>query len=322
MNTQINKASENDYDKLLIIWESSVRSSHHFLKEEDIAFYKTMIKTHYFSAVDLYLIRNEKGEIAGFTGLSADLIEMLFIAPEEQGKGYGKKLIEFAIKEKQIKKVDVNEQNTAALFFYTRIGFEIIGRNDTDASGKPYPILHMQIIDTPILETKRLLLRPFMENDAEDVFSYCQNPNLGNNAGWQPHTTIKESLTITRNIFMSQSNIWAIVLKSSGKLIGCAGIITDPKRQNVRTRMIGYWLGEEHWGKGYISEAVQELLRYGFNTLHLHLISAYCYPHNLRSRHVLERNGFTYEGTLRQSEQTYDGHIYDELCYYIENNRT
>ena len=90
MNTQINKASENDYDKLLIIWESSVRSSHHFLKEEDIAFYKTMIKTHYFSAVDLYLIRNEKGEIAGFTGLSADLIEMLFIAPEEQGKGYGK----------------------------------------------------------------------------------------------------------------------------------------------------------------------------------------------------------------------------------------
>ena len=117
-------------------------------------------------------------------------------------------------------------------------------------------------------------------------------------------------------------NVWAIVLKSSGKLIGCAGIIADPKRQNVRTRMIGYWLGEEHWGKGYISEAVQELLRYGFNTLHLNLISAYCYPHNLRSRHVLERNGFTYEGTLRQSEQTYDGHIYDELCYYIENNRT
>lgn len=318
MDIQIHKASEQNYDSLLSVWELSVRSSHYFLKEDDISFYKPLVRQH-FPATDLYFVCNDKGDIAGFIGLSTELIEMLFIVPEEQRKGYGKHLIDLAVKEKQIDKVDVNEQNTLALSFYTRIGFEVIGRNETDASGKPFPILHMQIIKTPILETERLRLRPFTENDAEEVFTYCRNPKLGNNAGWQPHTTVEESQNIIRTVFMSQSNIWAVTLKDSGMLIGCAGIIPDPKRLNVRTRMIGYWLGETYWGQGYMSETVQKLLNYGFNTLHLNLISAHCYRHNQRSRNVLERNGFIYEGALRQAEQTYDGYTYDHLCYYIEN---
>ena len=112
-------------------------------------------------------------------------------------------------------------------------------------------------------------------------------------------------------------NVWAIALKNSGKLIGCAGIITDPKRQNVRTRMIGYWLGEEHWGKGYMTEAAKAVVNYGFEVLDLHLISAYCFPFNDRSKRVLAKLGFTYEGTLSLCEQQYNGEVYDNECYAL-----
>ena len=100
-------------------------------------------------------------------------------------------------------------------------------------------------------------------------------------------------------------------------MIGSVGIIPDPKRENPQARMLGYWLDESHWGKGYMTEAVQSVLDYGFNTLQLNLITANCYPHNERSQKVLKRHGFIYEGTLHQAELTYDGHLYDHQCYYL-----
>lgn len=137
-------ATEQDYDELLRVWEASVRSSHHFLTEDDIQFYKPLIRNEYFPAVTLYIIRDERSKhIAAFMGLSDELIEMLFVDPSQQGKGYGKLLIEYAIREKNIRKVDVNEQNKQALNFYLNRGFEIISRDAIDGQGKPYPILHM-----------------------------------------------------------------------------------------------------------------------------------------------------------------------------------
>ena len=170
--------------------------------------------------------------------------------------------------------------------------------------------------DAPI-ETERLLLRPFRESDAEAFFKCCQNPNIGNNAGWKPHRSLEESQEILRSVFISQPGIWAITLKEDGRLIGSVGIIPDPKRENPQARMLGYWLDESHWGKGYMTEAVQSVLDYGFNTLQLSLITANCYPHNERSQQVLKRHGFIYEGTLHQAELTYDGHLYDHQCYYL-----
>ena len=78
-------------------------------------------------------------------GLSSELIEMLFVHPDEQRKGYGKRLIEYARDKKQMDKVDVNEQNEKALQFYLHLGFQIIGRDETDSMGKPFPILHLQL---------------------------------------------------------------------------------------------------------------------------------------------------------------------------------
>lgn len=128
------------------------------------------------------------------------------------------------------------------------------------------------------LETVRLLIRPFQEEDADAFFACCQNPNLGNNAGWAPHKTIEESRKILQDVFIGQENIWAMILKDAQQLIGSIGIVPDPKRENPQVRMLGYWLDEAHWGKGYMTEAVQAILNYGFNELQLSLITANCYP--------------------------------------------
>lgn len=110
-----------DYDEILQVWEDSVRHTHHFLTEEHIQFYKPLVRNHYLSAVELYIIRNTNGKIVAFMGLSDELIEMLFVSPGEQGKGYGRRLLEYATRRKQINKVDVNEQNDKALGFYLRM---------------------------------------------------------------------------------------------------------------------------------------------------------------------------------------------------------
>lgn len=168
-----------------------------------------------------------------------------------------------------------------------------------------------------ILTTERLVLRPFQKEDAESFFACCRNPNLGSNAGWPPHRTLEESRRILQSVFIEQEGMWAITLKDTQQLIGSVGIIADPKRDNSQVRMLGYWLDEAYWGKGYMTEAVKVVLKYGFEELKLSLITANCYPHNERSKHVLKKSGFVYEGTLHQAELTYNGNIYDHDCYYL-----
>lgn len=168
-----------------------------------------------------------------------------------------------------------------------------------------------------VIETERLILRPFQESDAAAVYACCRNPKLGDNAGWQPHESLEESQEILHSVFIGQENVWAITLKETKELVGSVGLLPDPKRENPLVSMLGYWLDESAWGKGYMSEAVQAVNQYGFEELGLSLITANCYPHNKRSQHVLTRNGFIYEGTLRQAEVTYDGRILDHQCYYL-----
>ena len=129
-------------DELIAVWEKSVRSSHHFLAEEDLAYYRPRIRDIYFDAVDLYVIRNPN--VVAFMGLSEDMVEILFVLPSEKGQGYGSALLNFAFGEKYIRKIDVNEQNTEAYQFYINRGYQAIARDEVDADGKPYPIIHLE----------------------------------------------------------------------------------------------------------------------------------------------------------------------------------
>lgn len=167
------------------------------------------------------------------------------------------------------------------------------------------------------LDTERLLLRPIIESDAEDIFEYSCNVNVGTNAGWKPHDSLKETRELMKYVFLDQEYVFGIILKETGRLFGSIGLIPDPKRQNDKTRMVGYAIGENYWNKGYMTEALHAVLRFGFEELKLDLISAYCYPFNERSIRVLKKCGFEYEGRLRLAEKRYDGKVIDHECYAV-----
>ena len=133
-------------DELLGVWEKAVRCSHHFLTEEDIAYFKPLVRNRYFPAVAMFVMRGIDGRIDAFMGLSEDMLEMLFVLPEKQGNGYGSALVDYAVNQCGIRKVDVNEDNEKAYRFYLNMGYEVIGRDEFDSFGKPFPILHMKII--------------------------------------------------------------------------------------------------------------------------------------------------------------------------------
>ena len=146
MQFQIIPLSEKDFTEVTSAWEASVRASHHFLSEADIQFYKPLIFRDYLPALNLFGIRRASGGIAGFIGVADHKIEMLFVQPDDFGKGIGKALCRFAVQELRALEVDVNEANNGAFEFYTKMGFKVTGRSPLDSSGKPFPILHLEVV--------------------------------------------------------------------------------------------------------------------------------------------------------------------------------
>lgn len=145
MKYKIDNIKKVEYNEVVSIWEASVRATHHFLKEEDIQYFKPLILNTYLDAVELKCVRNEEDKIIGFLGVADQNLEMLFIHPNYRGKQIGKTLLDFSIEKMNVKKVDVNEQNDQAVGFYKKCGFETTSRSELDASGKPYPTLHMEL---------------------------------------------------------------------------------------------------------------------------------------------------------------------------------
>ncbi|WP_157871392.1 GNAT family N-acetyltransferase [Pseudodesulfovibrio piezophilus] len=137
-------AREGDFSEIVEVWEASVRATHLFLSEEDIQYYKQLILNEYLAAVTLFCAKDDQGVIQGFLGTSGQSIEMLFLAPRARGSGLGRKLVLFATDELGATKVDVNEQNPAAVGFYEHMGFKTTGRSPVDGMGKPFPLLHME----------------------------------------------------------------------------------------------------------------------------------------------------------------------------------
>ena len=131
----MDRIAKKEYQEVLNVWEASVRVTHHFLKEEDIAYFKPLIRG----------VRDDKNKIIGFIGVADQNLEMLFLHPNYRAKGIGKNLLEYAIGKLNVTKVDVNEENEQAVGFYQHFGFKIIGRSELDSSAKPYPVLHMEI---------------------------------------------------------------------------------------------------------------------------------------------------------------------------------
>lgn len=134
--------SQSHYDDVLDTWEKSVAATHHFLKPQEIKFYKTAISKYGLPPLKLFGIY-DKSILSGFIGLSETKVEMLFVHPDYIGTGIGKKLMSFALQNPKIKFIDVNEENPHAFAVYRHWGFTVISRDELDDSGKPHPILHL-----------------------------------------------------------------------------------------------------------------------------------------------------------------------------------
>ncbi|WP_087022747.1 GNAT family N-acetyltransferase [Thaumasiovibrio subtropicus] len=133
------------FAEMLNVWENSVRATHDFITEEDIAFFKPIIIEQAFPAVDLRCIKHANGAILGFIGTHDTKVEMLFVSNEARGQGVGKILLTYAIEQLGVRNVDVNEQNPLAVGFYEHMGFRVASRSPVDDMGKPFPILHMTL---------------------------------------------------------------------------------------------------------------------------------------------------------------------------------
>lgn len=165
------------------------------------------------------------------------------------------------------------------------------------------------------LETERLSLRMFTEADAEGLYAYAKNPNVGPHAGWKPHESVSESAEIIRDLF-GPAESWAIRLRGEDRIIGAIGLEPD-RHRDENSREIGYSLAEDMWGKGLMTEACREVIRFAFEELQLPIVSICTSPSNSRSQRVIEKCGFVYEGTLRRSYQTYTGECRDSRCYSL-----
>lgn len=140
---RIFKCDSSHYPLLEAIWERSVRATHTFLDDAAIDRIKELIIPVYFPAVTIFAAE-DGGHIVGFVGIGGDVIEMLFVDSKFLRRGYGAALMDYALGLGACR-VDVNEQNYGARAFYTRRGFTVVGRDDCDDAGRPYPILHLQL---------------------------------------------------------------------------------------------------------------------------------------------------------------------------------
>ncbi|EGG36419.1 GNAT family N-acetyltransferase [Paenibacillus sp. HGF5] len=146
MTHHIAAYTETYHDQLVELWLRAVSQTHDFLTEEDIRFYYGMMQSGALRSVEIWICLNTEQQAIGFIGLDGSKIEMLFVDPLHHGQGTGTKLIRHAERLKgRGLQVDVNEQNPKAHAFYKKYGFVQIGRSELDGSGKPFPLLHMQL---------------------------------------------------------------------------------------------------------------------------------------------------------------------------------
>jgi putative acetyltransferase len=146
MYMRVRPAGVEDRERLLDLWERSVRATHHFLEDSDVVALRPLVAEELASAaVDWWVLVSATEALIGFLGFASDTIEALFIDPDHHGQGGGKFLVAHAQSlGAGALAVDVNEQNEAALRFYKTLGFSVVGRSPTDAGGRPFPMLHMK----------------------------------------------------------------------------------------------------------------------------------------------------------------------------------
>lgn len=129
---------------LLNVWEKSVRATHLFLSDAEVMQIKEYVPQALVGVEHLIIAEGKPCEVIGFMGIANNRLEMLFLFPQERGKGIGKQLLQYGIRNYGVQELTVNEQNPQAVGFYKHLGFETYKRTDYDEEGNPYPLLYMK----------------------------------------------------------------------------------------------------------------------------------------------------------------------------------
>ena len=130
-------------EKLLRVWEDSVRATHLFLSDGEIINIREYVPQALTGIAHLIVAEDNAGEAVAFMGIQKGSLEMLFIENAQRGKGLGRKLLEYGIEKHAVERLAVNEQNPQAKGFYEHMGFAVYKRTDLDEQGNPYPLLYM-----------------------------------------------------------------------------------------------------------------------------------------------------------------------------------
>ena len=148
-----------------------------------------------------------------------------------------------------------------------------------------------------VIETERLILRPFKQSDLHDFNEYASVPGVGEMAGWKHHETIEKTQEIL-DMFIKEDKTFAIVFKKNNKVIGSLGVEKYDFEDKLTEfngyygREIGYVLSKDYWGKGIMPEAVGAVIDYLFNDLNLDFLTCGYYDFNNQSKRVQEKCGF------------------------------
>lgn len=151
-----------------------------------------------------------------------------------------------------------------------------------------------------LMQTERILLRPWTEDDAQDLFRYAADAEVGSRAGWAPHRTVEESLGIIRTVFHNPTT-WAIVLKETDEAIGAIGYGPScdcalPAREGEPT--VGYWVGRPYWNRGICTEALQLMVGYVREHTSIPSLVSGHFTDNPASGRVMEKCGFVATGEI------------------------
>ena len=164
------------------------------------------------------------------------------------------------------------------------------------------------------LQTERLILRPWQEDDAEELYKYASHPAVGPMAGWPVHTSIEQSREIIRTV-LAGPETYAVVLKSEGKPIGSIALMIGSE-SNIKLPNdeceIGYWIGVPYWGQGLIPEAIRALQRHAFEKLGMKRMWCGYFDGNTKSKRAQEKCGFKYQSTRHNVPSQLVGELHTE----------
>jgi len=322
-NINLRPATPDDYEFAYRVHRAAMREAVEQTYGWDEAWQARYFREHFDPAkrqiircdgVDVGVLSVEEREDSLFLALVA-------ILPEYQGRGIGTTLIRRLQRRAKAGSVPVTLQVlkiNRARALYERLGFVLTGETEThyqmrwsddDAS------LDGQF---PRLETERLILRHITSQDAKAIFRLFSNQKVARYLDFPALKTMGEARNVVDwcdEIWREGTGMrWGITRQGNETLIGTCGFHNWAPHDSRAD--IGYDLLPEYWGQGLMREAVSRMIRYGIDELSLHRLQAMVHPENVRSRGLLERLGFTQEGTLREW-RAYRGQFWDEICYSL-----